>query len=101
MIPESSLDVDVLAIIDKNPNMLVPWYLMSAYGYYVACHTLITDGLFDEMSKRMLAQWDEIDHPHKALISLSDVTAGTYLGEYPLRTISAYHRVVSDGIKFP
>lgn len=69
--------------IKENKNMLVPYYLMASYAYYKEDDPLFTDALFDDMSKQMLNEWDDIEHFHKHLINKDDLAAGSYLGEYP------------------
>lgn len=64
----------------KNP---IAKYLMCAYAYYKEDSPLISDAEFDELAKFILANYDAIDHPHKHLVTKSDLEAGTYLGEYP------------------
>jgi NAD-dependent DNA ligase len=71
------------AIISKNKNMMVPYYLMAAYSYYKQDDPIFSDAYFDELAKRMLDCWNEIEHYHKHLITTIDLSAGTYLGEYP------------------
>lgn len=58
-------------------------YLMCAYAYYVEDAPLISDYEFDSLSKYLLSRYDELEHPHKHLITKNDLIAGTYLGEYP------------------
>lgn len=79
------LDEHASNLFAKNINMMVPWYLMASYAYYEQSDPIFTDTFFDEMGKTMLAVWDDIEHFHKELISEDDLTAGTYLGEYPER----------------
>ena len=74
---------------DSNPNMLVPWYLMSAYAYYVDDDPIVSDGVYDRLVKRIITNWDKIKHQHKHLLSLEQLEAGTYLGEYPSRVKGA------------
>lgn len=87
------LDKDCLDIIDTNKNMMVPWYIMAAYAYYVDDQPILSDQIFDKLSKKMLKQWDEIDHFHKDYITKDDLEAGTYLGEYPSRVKWAVNHV--------
>ena len=76
--------------IATNPNMLVPFYLMHCFLYYVEDAPVISDALFDEMSKELMAKWDSIEHWHKDLISLDDLRAGTgYALRYPERVKGA------------
>jgi len=63
--------------------MMVPWYLMAAYAYYKQDEPILTDAFFDAMGKTMLERWDDINHYHKHLITVDDLAAGTYLGDYP------------------
>ena len=78
---------------DKNPNMLVPWYLMAAYAYYEQDDPILSDNLFDTMSKRMYSEWESIEHFHKHLITRMDLLAGTYLGKYPERVKGAVEQL--------
>ena len=70
----------------KNP---IAKYLMCAYAYYVEDRPLITDAEFDELSRYILTNYDEIEHHHKYLVTKGDLEAGTYLGEYPERVKGA------------
>jgi len=79
------LDDHAAKLFAKNINMMVPWYLMASYAYYVQDDAIFSDGFFDEMGKTMLAVWNDIEHFHKEHISVDDLEAGTFLGEYPSR----------------
>jgi hypothetical protein len=79
------LDDHAAKLFAKNINMMVPWYLMASYAYYKQDDAIFSDGFFDEMGKTMLACWDDIQHFHKEYISVGDLEAGTFLGEYPSR----------------
>ena len=46
--------------IDKN--MLVPYYLMSSYLYYVEDKQVLSDGDYDNITKRLLNEWNEVKH---------------------------------------
>lgn len=70
--------------------MLVPHYLMACSLYYVEDDPLISDALFDEMSKELLAKWGTVEHFHKHLINEDDLRAGTgYAIKYPARVVGA------------
>lgn len=77
--------------INRDKNFLVPFYLMAAYAYYKEDNPILSDGLFDDMSKQLMEHYDEITHPHKDKISYFDLAAGTFLGEYPLIIQGALH----------
>lgn len=82
---KQDLDKECLDIIDTNPNMMVPWYLMAAYAYYEQDDPILSDAVFDRLSKRLLENWDTIEHLHKEYLSEDMLRAGTYTGEYPSR----------------
>ena len=83
--PDQIFDKHCSDLIDENNNMMIPWYVMASYAYYVEDRPLLSDGYFDRMAKRMLAEWDDIEHMHKHLITKEMLEAGTFLGEYPSR----------------
>lgn len=91
-----NLDNYVAGVFSENINMMVPWYLMASYAYYKEDESILSDSFFDEMGKTMLAVWDDIEHFHKHLISRDDLTAGTYLGEYPSRVIGGLQGVRTE-----
>ena len=64
-------------IWDKNPNMLIPYYLMLSYLYYEKNITLIDDTEFDQMCKTLLEKLDGLTHMHKHLVKKENLTAGT------------------------
>ena len=74
-------------LVDTNPNMLVPWYLMASYLYYIKDESLLSDAFYDEICKRLAVLYDNITHVHKHLIDKNQLSAGTgyYLSEecYP------------------
>lgn len=77
-------------ICGANNNMLVPWFLMSCYAYYELDRPLISDGLFDHLCRKLEARWESVSHPHKGLITLDHLRAGTGVGiSYPERTKGA------------
>ena len=80
-----TLDYFAEKAIEENINMIVPWYLMAACAYYKEDSPILSDDLFDNMAKKMLNEYDTIEHYHKELITKEDLSAGTYLGKYPER----------------
>ena len=72
-------------ICDDSINMYIPWYLLAAYAYYEEDSPIISDRLFDLIAKRILENWDQIEHVHKSYITKDMLQAGTYIGEYPTR----------------
>ena len=90
---EDNLDKYCMDIVDDNINMAVPWYLMASFSYYKQDNPVITDGVFDKLGRKMLAEWDKIEHHHKELITEDYLKAGTFLGEYPNRVENAVNHV--------
>lgn len=71
-----------LGLVRANPGLLVPHFLLHSYLYYVEDSPVISDAAFDEIVKMLDAQWDTVQHRHKALIDRSMLKTGFYL-EYP------------------
>jgi hypothetical protein len=84
---EPDIDGDIRTLVESNPNMTVPHYLMSSYLYYHEDSHYISDGTYDWMCKYMMEHWDNINHVHKHIIDHEALMAGTgfYLGlnDYP------------------
>jgi len=55
-------------LIAKNPNMLVPWYLMASHAEHCLNYPIISGKLYDEIRGRLLVEWDTITHVHKDCI---------------------------------
>lgn len=70
-------------IIDDNPNMMVPWYLIAAYAYYVEDEPVVSDRFYDQLAEDLLLNYRFINHFHKHYITEDMLKAGTYLGDYP------------------
>ena len=88
------LDKYCLDLIDDNPNLMIPWYFIAAYGYYEKDEPLITDALFDRICKRMLKEWDTLEHRHKEYIEKDALEGGTFMGEYPSLVEGAYQELL-------
>lgn len=71
------LDPECRGAIKGAPMSIVPWYLMASYLYYVHDMSLLSDALYDQLAKDMLARWDDLKHPHLSLITKDDLKAGT------------------------
>jgi hypothetical protein len=71
------LDDKLRAGVQANINVSVPWFLCTSLLYYRDLVSVVSDEAFDWMCHEMLARWEEIKHPHKGLITLDDLVAGT------------------------
>jgi len=80
-------------LVDDSINMSVPWYLMAAYAYYIEDDPILEDRDFDLLAKKILKDWDEIEHIHKDYLSKDMLEAGTYMGDYPSRIEGALQSV--------
>lgn len=69
--------------ITDNPNMLVPYYLMLSFAYYKQDDPIVSDAFYDKLARKLLKEYDNIEHYHKHLISKDALQAGSFLGEYP------------------
>lgn len=77
------IDTHCLKVVEKNPNMLVPYYIMAAYAYYVEDEPFISDAAYDKINKMLIEKWDVVQHVHKDLIDKDQLDAGTCLIQYP------------------
>ena len=66
-----------MRVWEKNPNMLVPYYLMLSYLYYEKNISLIEDTEFDNLCQTLLEKYDSVEHMRKHLVSKESLTAGT------------------------
>lgn len=89
--PPKMMDNHVRSIIDDCTDMLVPWYLMAALAYYHANKPFITDGLFDEICKRLNRDWDIVSHRFKQIVDRDSLSAGTCL--LPLSSFPKLSRI--------
>ena len=60
-----------------SPGRVLSWYLMCSYLYYICDFSLVSDSVYDTMAKKILANYESIDHQHKYLVSKDDLAAGT------------------------
>lgn len=93
------LDDEVRRII-KNPNMLVPWWLLAAYAYDQLDDPLISDALFDEIAKRLTNEWATIKHPHKKLLDKTMLKSALAIkgGKWPLIVRDTAYKLINEGI---
>lgn len=81
-------------MIDVNGisvNRCVALYLMSSYLYYRKDTNVLSDGDFDAICQRLLAEWKSITHPHKKFLKKVSLKAGTgyNIKRYPTIVMSA------------
>ena len=81
---------------DLRVNQYVPYYLMMAYGYYELDAPIGSDAAFDKLAKLLKEHYDEIDHPHKSLITIDMLDAGTYIGKYPEMVKGGFHSLQKE-----
>ncbi len=95
------MDRYVRARIAERPALLVPFFLMAGHGYEHLDRPLISDGLWDELCRYLDHAWDEIEHPHKALIRREHLSAGTAMGltveVLPEMVKAASRRLLAEG----
>lgn len=83
----------------EHTENFVAAFLTASYIYYLhpSARPITTDAVFDWCCKRLIAQWDTIIHPHKHLIKLDDLEAGTGFAlrehDYPRIVVSVASRM--------
>jgi len=69
-------------------NQCLSIFMIASYLYYIRFHSIITDHEFDEISQKLLHNWDDVTHVHKHLVSVDDLRAGSLFNfgedDYPL-----------------
>ena len=86
----------------KNPNMLVPYYLMYSYAYYKENESLVDDTEYDQICRELIEKWDTITHWHKPLLDLESLKAGTgYDIKYPNRVVAAAIALIKENYMKP
>jgi len=95
-----------MQINELTKAQLVPQYLMHSYLYYIEGTSVLSDRSYDLLCQRLLAEWDEVEHPHKHIVDKAALGSGTgfYLKEedYPrIATIAAreYFLLESEGVQ--
>lgn len=83
MAGNSDFEKHINRIILFNPNMSVPFYILTSYAYYVEDDPIVSDSYYDELAKFVMLYWDDIDHYHKHYLNEDALKAGSYLGDYP------------------
>ncbi len=72
-------------IATMHPNKLISWFMIASYAYYHLDSSVMSDYDFDYLVKRILENWEDIDHPHKDLIKKTNLDAGSgYDIDFPL-----------------
>jgi NAD-dependent DNA ligase len=81
--------------MENSMNLLVPFYIMMSYRYYEKDDPIVSDSLFDSTAKKLLKNWENIQHFHKDYLNKDMLAAGTYSGSYPEIAKSASYSVSS------
>ena len=94
-----NLDKKAKNLLEGNPSMMVPWFLMASYLYYHENESLFSDEYYDALSKELLLKWDQVEHFHKHLIEVGDLMAGSLYrlkeSDYPSLCKSTAHHLLS------
>ena len=59
------------------PGNPVEQYLIHSYVYYELYDNIISDAQFDALCRWMADNYDSLNHPHKHIVSLDALNAGT------------------------
>jgi hypothetical protein len=81
-------------IIENNPNMSIPWWLMASYAYYGLYKAIITDGYYDKLSKFIADNYDTLQHWHKELINKDTISTTGFDVIVPERTKYATYTII-------
>jgi len=64
-------------IKNMHPNALVSWFMIGSYAYYCLDVNVMSDYDFDYLVQRLKVEWEDIDHPHKSLITSTNLESGS------------------------
>jgi hypothetical protein len=67
--------------VEKDPNLSIPFYLMSIYLYGECATSVLCDLDYDDLCKFIDYEWENLQHIHKQLVireSLADATTAGY-----------------------
>lgn len=71
-----------------NKNTVISWVLMASYAYYILGEAILSDSVFDGMTKYIYDNWDDLEHHHKHLFTKEDMKNGSLFQigmlDYPL-----------------
>ncbi len=99
-VPATQTDRQALAVIRRETGMLVAWYLMASWLYYHKDQSLLSDPFYDAICRELDRLWDEIDHPHTAIVDRAGLKAGTAYAipatAYPAIVKGAAERLVRE-----
>ena len=71
-------------IKNMHPDALVSWFMIGSYAYYDLNKNVMSDYDFDYLVQRLKDEWDNIKHPHKELITTTNLESGSgYDIEFP------------------
>lgn len=64
-------------ILKLSSNQLVPHYLMAGWLYNSRDNIIMSDDAWDLLCKRLLKEWNKIQHPHKNYIEYTSLDTAT------------------------
>lgn len=71
--------------LTRSPNQRFAWFLVHSFLYYIADQPVLRDRDFDMLCQTLVKEWDEVDHPHKHLVTLDDLKASSgFAIKFPL-----------------
>lgn len=86
-----------------EPNLIVAWLLMASYAYYIEDDPILSDSMYDKLSRAMAKHYDQIKHWHKPYVPAPEEggsvvhlhTLAEY--EYPARIVGGLNHIRKYG----
>ena len=82
------IDGKDLQVSELSLNQCLSIMLIASYLYYIRYQSVITDYEFDAIAVRLRGNWGDVTHPHKHLVSVGNLRAGSLFDfgfeDYPL-----------------
>lgn len=85
--------------LEAAPGRLVAHYLIHSFLYYRLQTSVVSDAVFDQIVVSLGKRWDDITHPHKALLDKEFLKSGFHIAEYPEIVKGAARSLLEGGFE--
>lgn len=86
------LDGQALAALARGPDAAVPWVLMASFLYYHRDTTILSDGVYDQLTRAVVDNYAVLTHQHRVYLSRLAYGANTSLFDIPEKEYPAICR---------
>ena len=80
------LDKQMFDVIDSDINCSIAWYILAQFSKNELDENLIEENSLVYLSKKIVSNWDTLEHKHKDYLTVDIVKKLDYSGDYPKNT---------------